>query len=139
MGVNWRNWRGWRGLDQRTRGLWLCGLILLVGLGSALAVYVAAHNAPEAGYREAYGAIYQGEPLRSKKFVREMEIIGGKANVFFYDLMFWFEGLWQGKRLAATLAVITLFITGLVYYFAVYLGPYQGPDDDHASPGPPPG
>lgn len=139
MGVNKRGGRGWRGLDQRGRYLCLCGLILLLGLGGALAVYIVASNNPESGYKEAYGSVYQGgEPFRSKKFVRELEVIGGKANVFVYDLLFWFEGLWRGERLAGTLAVITLLITALVYYFGVHLGPYQGPGDDQDRRDPPP-
>jgi hypothetical protein len=123
----------WRAMDQRARFLCLCGLILVVGLGSALAVYLFADSG-EAGYKEAYGSIYQDTPFRTKKFVRELEVIGGKANVFVYDLMFWFEGLWQGKRLAGTLAVITLLVAGVVYYFGVHLAPYEGEEEDHAPP-----
>lgn len=130
---------GWRGLDQRGRALWLCGLILLLGLGSASAVWIVADNASESGYKEAYGGVYQDAPVRTKKFVRELEVIGGKANVLVYDLMFWFEGLWRGKRLAGTLAALTLLVAGVVYYFGVHLAPYRDEDEgqDPAQPPPP--
>ena len=42
----------------------------------------------------------------SKKYVREMEIYGGKMNLLASELGNWFGGLWHGRSLAFTVAVI---------------------------------
>jgi hypothetical protein len=70
----------------------------VVGLGSALAIYLTAESAP-------------GDPLGredSKQYLRTMELYGGKANVLAAELMYWFQGLWHGKRLAVTVACTTV-------------------------------
>lgn len=119
----------WRGLDQPTRFRYISGLVLLAGLSCALLIFLLADNNADLEYKEGHGSIYAGEPLRTKKFVHDMELIGGKANVLIYDLTFWFEGLWQGKRLAYTIAFMTILVAGLIYYFGVSLGPYEEPED----------
>jgi hypothetical protein len=37
-----------------------------------------------------------------------MELYGGKANVLAGELMHWLQGLWHGKRLALTVACMTV-------------------------------
>ena len=71
----------------------------MVGLGSALAIYLTAEPAP-------------GDPLGradSRQYLRTMELYGGKANILAAELLDWFQGLWHGKRLALTVACITVF------------------------------
>lgn len=82
--------------------------ILLVGFGAALAIYLTAHPAP-------FNPL--GEPEDSKPYLREMEVYGGKANLLAAGLRKWLESLWHGKRLAATVVVLTL-VALLVYWIA---------------------
>ena len=70
----------------------------MVGLGSALAIYLTAEPAP-------------GDPLGradSRQYLRTMELYGGKANILAAELLDWFQGLWHGKRLALTVACTTV-------------------------------
>lgn len=52
----------------------------------------------------------------SKKYLRELEVYGGKANVLATAFRHWFDGLWHGRSLAFTVAVISLFLA-LAYRF----------------------
>ena len=90
---------GWNGFSRRTRNDLIRG-ILLVCLGSALAVYfTAAEPAPDP----------LGDPLQtSKVYLRNMEMYGGAANVVATELREGFLRLWHGRALAGTLAVLTL-------------------------------
>ena len=80
--------------------------ILLTGLVSALAVYVTARPTPAnpLGY----------EPTDSKQYLRQMEVYGGKANLLASELRQWFDSLWHGRRLAATVVCLT-FVFLLLY------------------------
>jgi len=77
-------------------------LILILGLGSAVWIYQTAANASKSvlGYEEGGGSLYPVAPEDSKMFMRDLELYGGKANVFAYQLRGWFTGLWHGKSLA---------------------------------------
>jgi len=96
-------------------------IILVLGLGSAILIYLAAENAPESvlGY----------EPENSKMYIHDLELYGGKANVLANDFMRWFAGLWHGTSLAFTIACITLFISFWVFYVANRL-PSDLPSND---------
>lgn len=86
-----------------TRLRLITAAILIVGLGSAAWIYLTAESAPE-------------DPLGlgdSKQYARAMELYGGKANVLAGELMHWFQGLWQGKRLALTVACMTVLVAAL--------------------------
>src|SRR5207249_10412706 len=90
--------------------------ILVVGFGSAIAVYFAARNRPEnpLGY----------EPLETKKYLHDLELYGGKANVLAAEFREWFAGLWYGRQLAFTIAVITiLVVAGVRLAFAMRTTP----------------
>jgi hypothetical protein len=86
--------------------------ILLAGLGSALMIYLTATPAPAnpLGY----------EPEDSKPYLRQMEVYGGKANVLASEFRLWFESLWHGRRLAATVVFLTLV---LLLFFLVTTTP----------------
>jgi hypothetical protein len=83
--------------------------ILLVGFGSALAIYLTAAETPNDPFAEFE---------KSKKFAYELERMGGKAALVANDLNKWFAGLWQGEALALTVAVITIVIAGGYYFIA---------------------
>ena len=82
--------------------------LLAVGWAIALVVYVAASPVVENPEVE--------DLEHSKAYLRQTEIIGGKAAVLGNDLREWFDGLWHGQRLAFTIAAITA-IVALVYYW----------------------
>jgi hypothetical protein len=83
--------------------------ILLTGLGSALAIYLTAAEIPENPFAE-----YE----QSKRFSHEVQRVGGKLALVANDLAAWFGELWQGRRLAFTVACMTLMITAGYYFIA---------------------
>ncbi len=76
--------------------------ILVAGFGSALLIYVTATIAPAnpLGY----------EPEDSRRYLREMEVYGGSANVLAAEIRKWIESLFHGKRLALTVVFLTLLV-----------------------------
>ena len=84
--------------------------ILVVGLGSALAVRLA--TAPKPANPLGY------EPEDTKKYLRDLELYGGRANVVATQITRWYDGLWQGRQLATTLAWLTLATAGGFWFVA---------------------
>ncbi|HTG11095.1 MAG TPA: hypothetical protein VK746_09890 [Candidatus Eisenbacteria bacterium] len=77
----------------------------MIGLGSALAIYVTAGPVAD-------------DPLRlqdSRPYLRTMELYGGKANILAAELLDWFQSLWHGRRLAGTVACITVLSAAAVW------------------------
>ncbi len=77
--------------------------LLLFGLGGAAVIYVLA-DPPE------------DDPLladlhSNRKYKRELAVYGGRANVASAEFIDWFGGLWHGRNLAGTVAVITVVVT----------------------------
>jgi len=101
----------------------ISAIILLVGLGSAILIYQTAENTPYGalGYEEAGGSVYPIMPEDSKKYLRDLELYGGKANVIMDELRRGFIGLWHGKSLAFTVACITIFVSFGFFYVANHL------------------
>jgi hypothetical protein len=62
-------------------------------------------------------------PEDSKKYLRDLQLYGGKANVLMDELRRWFVGLWHGKSLAFTIACISIFVSFGVFYAANHLPP----------------
>jgi hypothetical protein len=96
--------------------------IVLAGLGSAIWIYQTAGNDSNGviGYEEEDGAVYPVVPEDSKKFLRDLELYGGKTGVLLYEFRSWFVGLWHGKSLAYTVACIAILIS-LGFYVVNYL------------------
>jgi len=105
----------------------ITGSILLLGLGSATGIYLTARArlANPLGY----------EPEDTKKYLRQLEMVGGKANVLASEFRQWFDGLWHGRSLAFTLAGLTLLLAFGFWFCATHLGP----DLDAGRPDPPEG
>ena len=80
------------------------------------------------GYEEGGGSVYPIMPGESKKYLRDMELYGGKANVIADELRRWVVGLWQGKSLAYTVACIAIVTSFGVFYVASHLPSRQDPD-----------
>ena len=82
--------------------------ILLAGLVNAALIYLMATDdiGDAVGYDISSGTVYAIAPGDSKMYRHDLELYGGKAAVFADELDRWFAHLWQGRRLAFTLAVI---------------------------------
>jgi len=92
--------------------------ILLAGLGSALVIYFTA--TPAAPNPLGY------EPEDTKRYLREMEVYGGKANVLASEFRKWFESLWQGRQLAVTVVCLTLLLLFFFLFASTPLPPEDG-------------
>jgi len=91
----------WRIMKRRTRIDIVRGMVM-VGLAAAITVYFTAVNPADDPL---------GNPLENSKiYQREMEMVGGTANVVASQITGWVKGLWQGRTLAFTLAILTLVI-----------------------------
>jgi hypothetical protein len=90
-------------------------VILAIGLAAAVVIFLTAQPPPEnpLGY----------DPLDTKKYLHDLEVYGGKANVFAAELREWFDSLWHGRRLAFTVAVITVITAWAFKFFATPLPP----------------
>ncbi len=108
-------------------------IMLVVGLGSAILIYLTAEDTPYGvlGYEEGGGTVYPVMPEDSKQYLHGLELYGGKANVLMDRLRRGFIGLWHGKSLAFTVACITIFISFGVFYVANYLLPSRLKPDHH--------
>ncbi len=110
----------WKIAGRRTRLNILGAVILLTGLGSAILIYRTAENESREvlGYEQGNGTTYPVGPEDSKKYFRDLELYGGKANVLADEFRRWFLGLWQGRSLAFTVGSIAVFISIGVFYAA---------------------
>ena len=83
--------------------------VLVVGWSAALWIaYAGEDYDPDVlGYDFANGQAYVQRVSDSKRYRSDLERIGGKAAVYADELNRWFEGLWQGRRLAWTVAALS--------------------------------
>jgi len=91
--------------------------ILAVGFGAALVAFFAAPSRPQnpLGY----------DPLETKKYLHDLQLYGGTANVMAAEFREWFAGLWYGRNLAYTIAVLTIVTVLVVRFFAAPLPPLE--------------
>ena len=106
----------------------ITGVLLLLGLGSALVIYLTA--AP------VVVDPLLGEPLSNKKYLRELRVIGGQGNVLAAEFDDWFGGLWRGRELAGTVAVLTVGLTLAFRFVATHPDSAPAASDENI---PPPG
>ncbi len=113
----------WKIAHVRTCLNFASALVLLLGLGSSVWIYQTTVNDSKGvlGYEEGGGSIYPVAPDDSKMFIRDLELYGGKANVFAYQLRRWFAGLWRGKSLAVIVGCSTILISFGFFYAANHL------------------
>ena len=103
----------WEIKNRQTRLYLVAAVILLVGLGSSILIYLSAQN-------DADNVL---DFENSKMFVRDLELYGGKANVLVDEFRTWLVGLWHGKSLAYTVACITIVISFGIFFIANHLSP----------------
>jgi len=110
--------------NPRTRHLAIAAAIVVAGLASAAAIFIrAAGGSPE--------ALLELSPDTSKKYLRDLEMYGGTANVLAVEFSAWFGSLWHGRRLAYTVATLSL-LGALAYVFFTLVLP---PGENGEAPG----
>ena len=109
----------------------ISSIILLIGLGSAIIIYLTADNdsVSVTGYEIVNGELYPSVP--SKKYEHDLEQFGGKSAVLANDFRYWFVGLWHGKSLAVTVAVIAIIASGGIFFVANNLPIDDESDNKH--------
>ena len=85
-------------------------IILVAGFAAAALAYFVATARPENPL---------GDPLDSKKYIHDLQVYGGTANVLAAEFREWLAGLWYGKNLAYTIAVLTLMLAGIVRFLSI--------------------
>jgi hypothetical protein len=116
----------WNGLDRGTLLRRLGNVALAVGVVAGLAIYIAASQRPQADY----------ELPETKAYLRQLEMYGGQSNVLATELREGFAGLWHGKPLGVTVAVLGVLLRAGLYFFA---DPLLPEDDEPPAPPPPEG
>jgi hypothetical protein len=86
---------------------WLAYAMVIIGIGSAVCLYATASPPPQhpLGY----------DPFASKKYVRDLELYGGKLTILAVEFRQWCASLWRGKPLAYTIALLTVLLSSLVW------------------------
>jgi hypothetical protein len=109
--------------DLRTWINLISAIILLVGLGTAIFIYQTADNDSNGalGYQIIDGTVYPIMPENTKIYRHDLEIYGGKAAILADDFRRWFNGLWHGKSLSFTVAVITIFVSFASFFTGRHL------------------
>lgn len=89
--------------------------IFLVGLAVAAVIY--ARTAPDPDDPLGYYS------LTSKKNLQAMEEMGGKANLLASEIRQWFAGLWHGRNLSYTVAVLSAMASYAFWFISVRMDP----------------
>ena len=123
------------GLDEtatvRQRLLRIGVWILVVGLLAASAAYFKAGSDGDSsalGYEIVNGQSYPIAPGDSKSYERQMELIGGKSGVLASEFSEWFARLWHGRRLAYTLAALSVGSSLICFFLSQHLVILPPPD-----------
>jgi ABC-type Fe3+ transport system permease subunit len=82
--------------------------ILAAGLGSAALIFLFARSQTD----NALGY----DPMDTKRYLRDLELFGGKGNVLATEFSLWWQGLWHGRNLAFTVAFLTVLLA-LAFWF----------------------
>jgi hypothetical protein len=84
--------------------LFAVGWVFLVGgLGSSLWAFRAAAAAGTDTSSEL-----AAEMRNTKRYQYNLEYVGGKGNAMSVEIQEWFTGLWHGRQLGTTLAVLAV-------------------------------
>jgi hypothetical protein len=86
----------------------ITGGILAMGLGATLAIYLSA--APNGANPLGF------EPEDSKRYLRDVEVYGGKVNLLASQIRDAWNGLWHGRNLAFTVGGLTILLA-LAFWF----------------------
>ncbi len=78
----------------RAAAWWLLG----AGLAASLVIFLTAPPDVDDPLQES---------TESKKYLHDLEVYGGRANVLQDEFRRWFDGLWHGRSLAGTVACLS--------------------------------
>jgi hypothetical protein len=111
-------------IEYRTANLrkylyFMSGIVLLAGLGSAVAIYHSSSDYSRSA--QAYEDDYPISPEDTKQYLRGLQLYGGTANVLADEFRNWFAGLWYGKSLAVTVAFISILLSVGIFYISYRL------------------
>jgi hypothetical protein len=111
----------WKISNKQYRLNLISAIILVAGLGSAVVIYLTAQDEVEnvLGYDLVGGTMYPNVP--SKVYDHNLELYGGKPLILANDMIRWFNGLWQGRSLAVTIAWISIITAGVIFFFNHYV------------------
>ena len=96
--------------NPRNRLYFISASILVAGLLCAAMIHLHAETAEDNALLNEFEY--------SKRYQHDLELYGGKANVVATEITNWFTGLWHGKRLAYTIAGMTVLISGGFFFAA---------------------
>ena len=119
----------------------LAALIVLIGGPVALTVYWHAPDptvATAASYQIVGGHAYAVPSADDARQAQQLERLGGKASVWAVQFNRWLGSLWSGRRLAATLTVLTV-LSALVCCWAARLCAEEVDDPEPTRARAPPG
>ena len=102
---------------RHPRITWWAAAILFAGLLAAEIVYFVA------GREEAADTV---DMTHTKMFQHNMELVGGKAAVLAGGVADWLAGLWHGRPLAYTIAILTLVVAGVCFVVGWLQAPKGG-------------
>ena len=105
----------WAHRDPQARSRAITRAILVLGFAAAVVIYLTAQPPP--------GNALGYDPLDTKRYLHDLEVYGGKANVLAAQFRDWFDSLWHGKTLAFTVAVLTMMAAFVFKFFATPLPP----------------
>lgn len=111
----------WEPSNKQFRLNLISALILVIGLVSATVIYITAPDESDGvlGYNLVGDKMYPSVP--TKTYVRNLELYGGKGAVLADDIIRWYNGLWQGKSLAVTIAWMSIVTAGVIFFFNNYV------------------
>jgi len=118
--------KGEHRLTRAQAWFYAVGYVVLAG-GSAASVWVYRRAARD----DAGDAIIPGV-YDTKKYQDQLERLGGKSNILATEIQEWFLGLWHGRHLAYTLAVLAFLVALMCFYTALFLPDFPPFDDDRA-------
>lgn len=116
--------------QRRRRYRLASGLILLAGLVAAGWIHLAAGRAAPEG-----ATAQMLSPEHSKKFIHDLQVYGGKANVLMYQFTAWLEGLFQGQNLAYTVAFLAALVALAVHFLGSLASEPPPAEEGQAGPG----
>jgi hypothetical protein len=90
---------------RMTRRWWTAVAILLAGWTAAGVVYATTPPADENAEVD--------EMFHSRRYVLQLERMGGKASVFANDVREWMASLWAGRNRAYTIVIATALVAGV--------------------------
>ncbi len=96
----------------------------VLALGSAGSVWIYRH-----AVQDDLADAVMANTYNTKKYQDQLERYGGKANILATDIQGWFDGLWHGRHLAYTVAVLTLAAALVCFYIALFLPDFPPLDD----------